>query len=154
MSDAHFKRLAFVIAPVAVTLAGGLYLVARPSSPTPAPPASMNQCTQHTAMSLKLIEVLKNGFIFKNMFPEVLAYWQSWYELGEQKLLVFPHQVVGTTKYNTSEEGQRAAQKLSAAMKDSQPKPSIEFAYLLSEGVRRDPLFLQSDLISFSDDNS
>ena len=98
-------------------------------------------------------QVLSKAGVFRRDFPTALAFLESWNRINEPKIHIFPDRVVGSTQYRTREEAQRAAARLTEAMRAARSRPKAEAADLLRGAPAQAEALLKVDVIKFLPDD-
>src|SRR5262249_12081926 len=79
-----------------------------------------------------LASILNTRALWGKDLPSALVYLQSWNQINEHTVAVFPDRVVGTVSYKTVEEARAMAGNLAPALRAPRPQPNAPFVDWLS----------------------
>jgi hypothetical protein len=116
------------------------------------PPSSGDQAAPEKK-NAPLSVILHEQQIWGKDFPLVLAYLRAWSGAKEQRVAVFPQQVVGTTPYIDKEKAQGVVKTLNEALSKERPAWKPEFNKLFGDVLRLKPSQIRVQIIEFFPDD-
>src|SRR5260370_34145015 len=97
-----------------------------------------------------LVQILANRSVSGKDFPVALTSVPAWSSLEERQVVVFAHQIVGATSFNTKEDAQKRAGQLNKSLQKSR----VRFRRELSTFAKVPAQRLRAQAIPFPEDDS
>jgi hypothetical protein len=102
-----------------------------------------------------LSSILSDRTLWGKDFPLALASLQSAQEVGVHGVVIFPTRIVGGTRFNTREDAEQMARKLTEVMATRELKPKPDFEAMFKDIGLRLAAPLKAEIIpAFADDDS
>jgi hypothetical protein len=97
-----------------------------------------------------LVQILSNEVVFGKDFAAALRSLPAWNALEEREVVVFAHQIVGSTPYDTKQTAEKRAGQLNEALTKTQAQFKSEFRTMPVAALRA----MRAEGIPFPEDDS